>query len=73
MFSEPERRERSLLPFDPLKAIVALRQIGWTTSISLPAGAFNPNIVALVHPRRHVSVTGLLQQFSPCYPETLVS
>lgn len=35
MFYEPERRDRTLLPHDPFKAIVAPRPIGWITSISL--------------------------------------
>lgn len=34
MFYEPETRDRKLLPYDPFKAIVAPRPIGWITSIS---------------------------------------
>ncbi len=35
MFYEPNKRDRTLLPHDPFKAIVAPRPIGWITSISL--------------------------------------
>jgi flavin reductase (DIM6/NTAB) family NADH-FMN oxidoreductase RutF len=35
MFYEPDNRDRKLLPYDPFKAIVAPRPIGWITSISL--------------------------------------
>jgi flavin reductase (DIM6/NTAB) family NADH-FMN oxidoreductase RutF len=35
MFYEHDRRDKSLLPHDPFKAIVAPRPIGWITSISL--------------------------------------
>jgi flavin reductase (DIM6/NTAB) family NADH-FMN oxidoreductase RutF len=35
MFYEPEKRDRKLLPYDPFKAIVAPRPIGWITSMSL--------------------------------------
>ena len=34
MFYEPEKRDRKLLPYDPFKAIVAPRPIGWITSMS---------------------------------------
>lgn len=34
MFYEPEKRDRTLLPYDPFKAIVAPRPIGWITSMS---------------------------------------
>ena len=34
MFYEPEKRDKSLLPHDPFKAIVAPRPIGWITSMS---------------------------------------
>ena len=34
MFYEPDKRDRKLLPYDPFKAIVAPRPIGWITSIS---------------------------------------
>src|SRR6476646_1942259 len=33
MFYEPDRRDATLLPHDPFKAIVAPRPIGWVTSI----------------------------------------
>ncbi len=35
MFYEPDTRDKSVLPHDPFKAIVAPRPIGWITSISL--------------------------------------
>ena len=35
MFYEPDTRDKSLLPHDPFKAIVAPRPIGWITSMSL--------------------------------------
>ena len=35
MFYEPDKRDRTLLPHDPFKAIVAPRPIGWITSISV--------------------------------------
>ncbi|MFA6267827.1 MAG: flavin reductase family protein [Pseudolabrys sp.] len=34
MFYEPEKRDRSILPHDPFKAIVAPRPIGWITSMN---------------------------------------
>jgi flavin reductase (DIM6/NTAB) family NADH-FMN oxidoreductase RutF len=34
MFYEPEKRDTRLLPYDPFKAIVAPRPIGWITSMS---------------------------------------
>ncbi|MDO8878719.1 MAG: flavin reductase family protein [Pseudolabrys sp.] len=34
MFYEPETRDKTLLPHDPFKAIVAPRPIGWITSMS---------------------------------------
>jgi len=57
MFYEPDKRDKSVLPHDPFKAIVAPRPIGWITSISLknevnlaPYSFFNgvssrPNVV----------------------------
>jgi flavin reductase (DIM6/NTAB) family NADH-FMN oxidoreductase RutF len=57
MFYEPDKRDKSLLPHDPFKAIVAPRPIGWISSISLkgevnlaPYSYFNgvnskPNVV----------------------------
>ena len=35
MFYEPHKRDKSILPHDPFKAIVAPRPIGWITSMSL--------------------------------------
>jgi flavin reductase (DIM6/NTAB) family NADH-FMN oxidoreductase RutF len=35
MFYEPDKRDLSVLPHDPFKAIVAPRPIGWITSVSL--------------------------------------
>lgn len=40
MFYEPEHRDRSLLPHDPLKAMIAPRPIGWISSASA-AGTVN--------------------------------
>lgn len=40
IFYEPQTRDRSLLPHDPFKAIVAPRPIGWVTTRSR-AGAIN--------------------------------
>lgn len=40
MFYEPQARDRTLLPHDPFKAIIAPRPIGWISSISA-AGAVN--------------------------------
>ena len=40
MFFEPEKRDPSILPHDPFKAIVAPRPIGWISSISA-AGQVN--------------------------------
>ena len=34
MFYEPAKRDKSKLPYDPFKAIVAPRPIGWITSMS---------------------------------------
>ncbi len=34
MFYEPEKRDRTVLPHDPFKAIIAPRPIGWITSMS---------------------------------------
>lgn len=57
MFYEPETRDKTLLPHDPFKAIVAPRPIGWITAMSArgeinlaPYSFFNgvnsrPNIV----------------------------
>ena len=58
MFYEPEARDRTLLPHDPFKAIVAPRPIGWISAVDKngavnlsPYSFFNafhsrPNIVA---------------------------
>ncbi len=40
MFYEPHARDRSILPHDPFKAIIAPRPIGWVTTIS-KTGAVN--------------------------------
>jgi len=40
LFYEPHRRDKTLLPHDPFKAIVAPRPIGWISSRSL-SGAIN--------------------------------
>ncbi|MCB4771747.1 flavin reductase family protein [Ancylobacter sp. Lp-2] len=40
MFYAPDDRDRTLLPHNPLKAIVAPRPIGWISSLS-PAGVAN--------------------------------
>ena len=34
IFYEPHRRDRSLLPHDPFKALVAPRPVGWISSVS---------------------------------------
>ena len=34
MFYEPDKRDKSILPHDPFKAIVAPRPIGWITSMN---------------------------------------
>lgn len=68
MFYEPEKRDRRLLPYDPFKAIVAPRPIGWITSISsqgevnlAPYSFFNginsrPNLVMFASEGRKDSV-----------------
>jgi flavin reductase (DIM6/NTAB) family NADH-FMN oxidoreductase RutF len=40
IFYEPEQRDRSLLPHDPFKALVAPRPIGWISSVG-PGGEVN--------------------------------
>ena len=40
IFYEPHKRDRSLLPHDPFKALIAPRPIGWVSSVS-GAGAVN--------------------------------
>jgi flavin reductase (DIM6/NTAB) family NADH-FMN oxidoreductase RutF len=64
MFYEPDRRDTTLLPHDPFKAIVAPRPIGWVTSIDLdgnvnlaPYSYFNginsrPNLVMFARDRK---------------------
>jgi flavin reductase (DIM6/NTAB) family NADH-FMN oxidoreductase RutF len=34
MFYEPDKRDKTILPHDPFKAILAPRPIGWITSMS---------------------------------------
>lgn len=34
MFYEPEKRDRTILPHDPFKAIIAPRPVGWITSMN---------------------------------------
>jgi flavin reductase (DIM6/NTAB) family NADH-FMN oxidoreductase RutF len=69
MFYEYDKRDKALLPFDPFKAIVAPRPIGWITSISArgeinlaPYSYFNgicsrPNLVMFASESRKDSVT----------------
>jgi flavin reductase (DIM6/NTAB) family NADH-FMN oxidoreductase RutF len=71
MFYEPDNRDRTVLPHDPFKAIVAPRPIGWITSISLKGGVnlapysyFNgvnslPNIVMFASEGRKDSVSNI--------------
>ena len=40
MFYEPDKRDKTILPHDPFKAIVTPRPIGWITSMSA-AGEIN--------------------------------
>jgi flavin reductase (DIM6/NTAB) family NADH-FMN oxidoreductase RutF len=40
IFYEPEQRDRSLLPHDPFRALVAPRPIGWISSVG-PGGEVN--------------------------------
>jgi flavin reductase (DIM6/NTAB) family NADH-FMN oxidoreductase RutF len=68
MFYEPETRDKTLLPHDPFKAIVAPRPIGWITSMSAkgeinlaPYSFFNgvnsrPNLVMFASEGRKDSV-----------------
>jgi flavin reductase (DIM6/NTAB) family NADH-FMN oxidoreductase RutF len=68
MFYEPEKRDKSLLPHDPFKAIVAPRPIGWITSMNAkgdinlaPYSFFNgvnsrPNLVMFASEGRKDSV-----------------
>jgi flavin reductase (DIM6/NTAB) family NADH-FMN oxidoreductase RutF len=69
MFYEPDKRDQSRLKFDPFKAIVAPRPIGWITSISrkgevnlAPYSFFNgvnsrPNLVMFASEGRKDSVS----------------
>jgi flavin reductase (DIM6/NTAB) family NADH-FMN oxidoreductase RutF len=69
MFYEPDKRDQSRLRFDPFKAIVAPRPIGWITSISrkgevnlAPYSFFNgvnsrPNLVMFASEGRKDSVS----------------
>ena len=69
MFYEYDKRDKTRLPHDPFKAIVAPRPIGWVTSISLkgevnlaPYSYFNgvnsrPNLVMFASEGRKDSVT----------------
>ncbi len=69
MFYEPDKRDLTLLPRDPFKAIVAPRPIGWVTFISLkgevnlaPYTLLNgvngtPNVVIFAREGRKDSVT----------------
>ena len=69
MFYEPDKRDTRLLPFDPFKAIVAPRPIGWVTSMSAkgeinlaPYSFFNgvssrPNLVMFASEGRKDSVS----------------
>lgn len=73
MFYEPDKRDRTVLPHDPFKAIVAPRPIGWITSISLkgevnlaPYSFFNgvnsqPNIVMFASEGRKDSVANIAE------------
>ncbi len=40
IFYEPDQRDRSILPHDPFKALVAPRPIGWISTLSA-AGSVN--------------------------------
>lgn len=69
MFYEPDKRDKTLLPHDPFKAIVAPRPIGWITSMSskgdinlAPYSFFNglnsrPNMVMFASEGRKDSVS----------------
>jgi len=69
MFYEPDKRDRSRLKYDPFKAIVAPRPIGWITSMSrkgevnlAPYSFFNgvcsrPNLVMFASEGRKDSVS----------------
>lgn len=68
MFYEPDKRDRTVLRYDPFKAILAPRPIGWITSINLkgevnlaPYSFFNgvnssPNLVMFASEGRKDSV-----------------
>jgi flavin reductase (DIM6/NTAB) family NADH-FMN oxidoreductase RutF len=69
MFYEYDKRDKSVLPHDPFKAIVAPRPIGWITSINLngqvncaPYSYFNgvssrPNVVMFASEGRKDSIS----------------
>ena len=69
MFYEPDKRDKNVLPYDPFKAIVAPRPIGWITSMNLkgqvnlaPYSYFNgvnsrPNLVMFGSEGRKDSVS----------------
>ncbi len=69
MFYEPDKRDTALLPYDPFKAIVAPRPIGWITSMNAkgeinlaPYSFFNginsrPNLVMFSSEGRKDSVS----------------
>jgi flavin reductase (DIM6/NTAB) family NADH-FMN oxidoreductase RutF len=71
MFYKPEERDPALLPYDPFKAIVAPRPIGWITSIDsqgrvnlAPYSFFNgissrPNLVMFASEGRKDSVRNI--------------
>jgi flavin reductase (DIM6/NTAB) family NADH-FMN oxidoreductase RutF len=73
MFYEPNKRDPALLPYDPFKAIVAPRPIGWITSISAknevnlaPYSFFNgvnsrPNLVMFASEGRKASVSNIAE------------
>jgi flavin reductase (DIM6/NTAB) family NADH-FMN oxidoreductase RutF len=73
MFYEPDKRDRSLLPHDPSKAIMAPRPIGWISSISAknevnlaPYSYFNgvnsrPNLLMFASEGRKDSVSNIAE------------
>lgn len=73
MFYEYDKRDQTLLPHDPFKAIVAPRPIGWITSVSLngevnlaPYSYFNgvnsrPNLVMFASEGRKDSVRNIAE------------
>ena len=73
LFYEPARRDKSLLPHDPIKALIAPRPIGWVSTISgkgeinlAPYSFFNqihssPAILAFASDGQKDSITNLMQ------------